>query len=52
MKIVGRIKAAGDRKEAEALAKKYVDGDRVPHKTITERMLRYPKASFVYAVDL
>jgi hypothetical protein len=52
MKIVGKLKATGDRKEAEALAKKYVDGDRVPHKVIVERMLRYPKASFVYSVDL
>jgi hypothetical protein len=52
MKVVGRIKATGDRKQAEDLAKKYVDGDRVPHKTITDRMLRHPKASFVYSVDL
>jgi hypothetical protein len=52
MKVVGRIKATGDRKQAEELASKYVEGDRVPHKVITERILRHPKASFVYALDL
>jgi hypothetical protein len=52
MKVVGHIKAAGDKPAAEALAKKYVDSDLVPQKLITERMLRSPKASFVYALDL
>lgn len=52
MKLVAGIKSRGDRKAAEALAKKYVDGTRVPHKTIQERFLRFPKASFVYSVKL
>jgi hypothetical protein len=52
MKTVGSLKASGDRAGAEALAKKYVDGNVVPHKTITERWLRNPRATFVYALDL
>ena len=52
MKVVAGIKARGDKKAAEALAKKYVDGTRVPHKIISERFLRFPKASFVYSVRL
>jgi len=52
MKTVGSLKASGDRTGAEALAKKYVDGSVVPQKTITERWLRNPRASFVYALNL
>jgi hypothetical protein len=52
MKLVGAIKASNDKAGAEALATKYVDGPTVPHKLITERELRYPKASFVYALEL
>jgi hypothetical protein len=52
MKVVGEMKAKGDKAGAEALAKKYVDGTVVPHKLIADRMLRYPKASFVYAIQL
>ena len=52
MKVVGSLKATADRSGAEALAKKYVDGSVVPQKTITDRMLRHPKASFVYSVKL
>ncbi len=52
MKLVGALKATGDKAGAEALAKKYVDGGVVPAKAITERWLRNPKASFVYAVEL
>jgi hypothetical protein len=52
MKTVGGMKAKGDRAAAEALAKKYVDGTVVPHKTISERWLRNPKSSFVYSVTL
>ncbi|MBA3458407.1 MAG: hypothetical protein H0T46_00480 [Deltaproteobacteria bacterium] len=52
MRVVGGIKARGDRKAAEALAKKYVDGKTVPHKVIQERFQRFPKASFVYSVRL
>lgn len=50
MEEVGTIKAQGDRAEAERLAALYVDGDSVPQKLIAERILRQPKASFVYAV--
>ena len=52
MKQVAGIKARGDRKAAEALSKRYVDGTVVPHKIIQERFLRFPKASFVYSVKL
>ena len=52
MKVVAGIKARGDRKAAEALAKKYVDGTIVPHKIVQERFQRFPKASFVYSVKL
>jgi hypothetical protein len=52
MKLVGGLKASGDKAGAEALAKKYVDGNVVPQKAITERWLRNPKASFIYGVSL
>ena len=52
MKVVGAMKASGDRVGAEALAKKYVDGTVVPQKLITERVLRNPKQNFVYSVKL
>ena len=52
MKVVGGLKANGDKAGAEALAKKYVDGAIVPQKTITERVLRNPKPSLVYGVTL
>ncbi|CAN5773763.1 hypothetical protein BH11MYX3_BH11MYX3_01410 [soil metagenome] len=52
MKVVAGIKARGDRKAAEALIKRYVDGKVVPHKTVQERFLRFPKASFVFNVTL
>ena len=52
MKLVGAIKSKGDRKAAEALVKDLVDGDVVPYKIIADRVLRYPKVSFVYSLDL
>ncbi|HVK85135.1 MAG TPA: hypothetical protein VM513_13555 [Kofleriaceae bacterium] len=52
MKKVASIKAQGNRAGAEALSKRYVDGTTVPHAVIAERFLRFPKASFVYAVKL
>jgi hypothetical protein len=53
MKLVGGLKARGDRAGAEALIKKYVDSsDVVPHDTIKERFLRHAKPSFVYSVKL
>lgn len=54
MGIVAKIKGAGDKPGAEALVAKYVDGvaDAFTErkKTITERWLRQPKASFVYSI--
>jgi hypothetical protein len=50
MKLVAGIKARGDKAAADALLAKYVDGPTVPHDAITKRFLRFPKASFVYAV--
>jgi hypothetical protein len=52
MKTVGALKASGDKAGAEALAKKYVDGTVVPQPIITERLLRNPRASFVYSLTL
>lgn len=51
MKKVGSLKASNDRAGAEALAKRYVDGDIVPHKVIAERLLRFPQPNFVYAIE-
>ena len=52
MKLVGTLKATGDRAGAEALVAKYVDGPLVPQATIRERELRYPQTTVVYSVDL
>ncbi|GAC1352187.1 MAG: hypothetical protein NVSMB1_12560 [Polyangiales bacterium] len=52
MKVVGTIKATNDAPGAEALAKKYVEGPAVPHKIISERILRLPVQTLVYAVDM
>jgi hypothetical protein len=52
MKVVGLIKAKADRAGAEALTKKYVDGTVVPQALVTQRELRYPKQTFVYAIDM
>ena len=50
MKTIAGIKARGDKKAADALAKKFVDSDKVvPHKIIQERFRRQPKGSYVYA---
>lgn len=51
MKTVAGIKARGDVKGAQALFDRYVDGDAVPQKVISERFLRFPKASFVYSIS-
>jgi len=51
MRKVGVLKATGDKAGAEALADKYIDGKVVPIQLITQRMLRQPRASFVYSVD-
>lgn len=50
MTLVMRIKATGDRAEAERVAARFVDGDVVPHRTIVERWNRAPRATFVYAI--
>lgn len=52
MKLVGTIKAKNDKKGAEALAKKYVDGKVVPQAVIAKRFLRFPKTSFVYSIHM
>ncbi|HEY5933507.1 MAG TPA: hypothetical protein VIU61_02660, partial [Kofleriaceae bacterium] len=52
MKLVGGIKARGDKAAAEQLITKYSDGTVVPHATIQERFLRFPKPSFVYSLSL
>jgi hypothetical protein len=52
MKVVGLVKAKADKAGAEALTKRYVDGPAVPQAIITERELRYPRQSFVYAIDM
>jgi hypothetical protein len=55
MKTVAAIKGKGDAKGAQKLVKEMVD-DKADKKklldVVTERWLRAPKASFVYAVDL
>jgi len=53
MTLVAGIKSRGDTKAAAELFAKYVDTDKVvPHGKIAERFLRFPKASFVYAVTM
>jgi len=52
MQRVAKLKATGDKADAEALVKAYVESDRVPMAFIAERLTRDPKASFVYAVEL
>jgi hypothetical protein len=52
MKLVGGIKARGDRAGARELIAKYVDGAVVPHAAISERFLRTPKPSLVYSVSM
>jgi len=51
MERVVRIKATNDRAAAEALARRYVDGDRVPQAIITQRARAFPQTTFVYAVE-
>ena len=51
MAEVGRIKANGDKKGAEALTAKYVQAE-THHATIRERFLREPRPSFLYGIEL
>ena len=49
----GQHRRRFDKAGAEALIARYVDSDTyVPRKAIVERMLRFPKASFVYSVEM
>jgi hypothetical protein len=53
MGIVAKIKGSGDKKGAEALVAKYVDAPGAYadlRKTVSERWLREPKATFVYSI--
>lgn len=50
MERVVQIKAANDRVAAEALARRYVDGPRVPQAVITQRARAFPQTTFVYSV--
>jgi hypothetical protein len=45
------VKARNDRAAAEEMARRYVDGDRVPQAAIAERFHAFPQVAFVYAVD-
>ncbi len=53
MRDVGRIKATGDRTAGAALVADFVSGEHaslVHQAEVAERVLRHPKASFVYSV--
>ena len=53
MQLVGRIKAKGDKKSAEGMIDDLIKGkgyQLVHSQEIQERILRHPKASFVYSV--
>jgi hypothetical protein len=55
MREVAQIKSQGDRSRAQKLITQYVDatGEKQKlHPIITERVLRQPKASFVYSIRL
>ena len=52
MRLVGGIKARGDKAAAEALVQKYVEGEAEQHGLIAERLQRLPKGSFVYSLEL
>ncbi|MGD8895279.1 MAG: hypothetical protein PVJ73_04510 [Acidobacteriota bacterium] len=52
MRLVGGIKARGDKAAAEALVQKYVEGQAEQHGLIAERLQRLPKGSFVYNLEL
>jgi hypothetical protein len=52
MKIVGQLKAKGQKATALELQLKYVDSDKVPQAIVAERFLRFSKANFVYGLSL
>jgi hypothetical protein len=51
MTRVLHLKSRNDRAAAEELARRYVDGDRVPQAVITERFHAFPQVTFVYSVS-
>ncbi|MBN2359113.1 MAG: hypothetical protein JXR83_06645, partial [Deltaproteobacteria bacterium] len=55
MQRTGRILAKGDQADAEALIRTYTEGagiDKIKLKLVQERLLRFPKESFSYAILL
>lgn len=50
MARVLRMKARNDRAAAEEIARRYVDGDRLPQAVIAARFHAFPQVSFVYSV--
>ena len=52
MKAIAQSKAKGDKEALVQLQKKYVEGTVIPFDLIKERMLRLPKTSFVYSVNV
>lgn len=55
MRLVGGLKARGDKAGALKLVQQYVDaqGDlKMLHGVIAERVLRAPKTAFLYSVQL
>jgi len=55
MRLVGGIKARGDKAAAEKLVKTYVDVDGDKKKlldTITERIQRNPRQTYLYSIAL
>ncbi len=52
MRQVGRIKAKNDKRSAQKLIDRYVnDKEKVRQALVAERVLRHPKATFVYALS-
>ncbi len=52
MTEITRIKATGNKENLVNLQNKHINGKDVPFQIISERMLRLPKTSFVYAVEI
>ncbi len=52
MNQVAEVKATNRRDASEAWVKRYVDGDVIPQGVIRDRLLRFPKSSFVYSLEL
>lgn len=55
MQRVGRILATGDKADAEVLIKAYTEGaglEKIKYPLVQERLLKFPKESFSYAIKL